>query len=702
MAREPGMKQGAAAVAPSWSRCRAIAMSTAVIVIPGVLLRRKLQVLACHLYRSAVRKALPRFANLFLVSLRAENGRIAQGVAAAGAAIAWIALSRLWEFIDRSVWATYVLPVGRDEDAGTWILDALRAQLAQSGADRLDALPRTDVERLESAVRTIELKSSRFVELSTQHVPLVPQIRKRAYRLCLAPTSDEKESRVHTVWVTEENQHVTMRFLQGCRGWIPTPWLNPAAAHTIAQTTVQRARQAFCTARCRHTNVYRFSVRLQRWQKDKPPPERLRDASFIAPSDAIDDCAAQQALADDAAEFFGLRQWYRERGIPYRRGFLLHGPPGCGKSYFVRKLASAVGVPIYVLDIGKASTMTNESLPAHMHAVESNAIVMLKNIDAFVGNRAMAGVSKELTFSGLLNVLDGALGANKGLLMVLTTNRFDRLRQDAQSADALLRPGRVSRLGHFGHPSAEQLRVYFKRLFIPHDGGDIATAHTRETEAWLAPAAEIFIQAIKEEFPNGASAPVVDGSSTALDKPADSTETQFNTVWCCPWSWQEAKGLLMQPAVRHVVQLSRPLASECNISVQANVGTRTEEARAAWAELIREFAENVQATRRARLAKKLEQHAVVMKRELRRPTDVASERQERERGASDAEALLHELSHPAVGLATEAALADEPALRRVVHLVAEQVPTPTIVMYTVIVLRISLTGTLTGFQHETV
>ena len=91
-----------------------------------------------------------------------------------------------------------------------------------------------------------------------------------------------------------------------------------------------------------------------------------------------------------------------------------------------------------------------------------------------------------------------------------------------------------------------------------------------------------------------------------------------------------------------------------------------------------------------------------MKRELRRPTDVASERQERERGASDAEALLHELSHPAVGLATEAALADEPALRRVVHLVAEQVPTPTIVMYTVIVLRISLTGTLTGFQHETV
>ena len=31
-----------------------------------------------------------------------------------------------------------------------------------------------------------------------------------------------------------------------------------------------------------------------------------------------------------------------------------------------RLLAGAVGVPIYVLDIGKASTMTNETLPAHI------------------------------------------------------------------------------------------------------------------------------------------------------------------------------------------------------------------------------------------------------------------------------------------------------------------------------------------------
>jgi hypothetical protein len=57
--------------------------------------------------------------------------------------------------------------------------------------------------------------------------------------------------------------HVTMQFLQGGRGWFPTPWMKSVAAHAIARRTVHRARQAFCTARALHTNVYR---------RPNPPP----------------------------------------------------------------------------------------------------------------------------------------------------------------------------------------------------------------------------------------------------------------------------------------------------------------------------------------------------------------------------------------------------------------------------------------------
>ena len=131
--------------------------------------------------------------------------------------------------------------------------------------------------------------------------------------------------------------------------------------------------------------------------------------------------------------------------------------------------------------------------------------------------------------------------------------------------------------------------------------------------------------------------------------------------WRCPWNFQEVKGLLMQPAAKQVVLLS-----------EHHVGGAV---RRPWAALIGDFARNVQATRRTRLSKTLEAHAAVLKRELRRPTDIEADRQERERGAEDARALLGELAHPAVaGLqAEEVWLAEEPALRRIAQLVREQV-----------------------------
>ena len=56
---------------------------------------------------------------LFLGSLRGEKGLVARGFAFAAAAAGWVGLSQTWEFIDRSIWATYSLPTGRDEEAGT-------------------------------------------------------------------------------------------------------------------------------------------------------------------------------------------------------------------------------------------------------------------------------------------------------------------------------------------------------------------------------------------------------------------------------------------------------------------------------------------------------------------------------------------------------------------------------------------------------
>ena len=54
--------------------------------------------------------------------------------------------------------------------------------------------------------------------------------------------------------------------------------------------------------------------------------------------DLLDNNVGEQ-LSKDVKEFIENPQWYTDRGIPYRRGYLLHGPPGCGKSSFIMALA---------------------------------------------------------------------------------------------------------------------------------------------------------------------------------------------------------------------------------------------------------------------------------------------------------------------------------------------------------------------------
>ena len=63
-------------------------------------------------------------------------------------------------------------------------------------------------------------------------------------------------------------------------------------------------------------------------------PRRKRPLSSVI----LDDELGENILAD-VKEFIHNPKWYVDRGIPYRRGYLLHGPPGCGKSSYITALA---------------------------------------------------------------------------------------------------------------------------------------------------------------------------------------------------------------------------------------------------------------------------------------------------------------------------------------------------------------------------
>lgn len=169
-------------------------------------------------------------------------------------------------------------------------------------------------------------------------------------------------------------------------------------------------------------------------------------------------------LLNDVRDFINNPGWYRDRGIPYRRGYLLHGPPGCGKTSFITALAGELEYSIAVLNISDRS-MSDDRLQHRLADAPENSIILLEDVDAAFVSRddnpqleaAYQGLNR-ITFSGLLNAIDGVT-STEGRILFMTTNYLDRL------DSALIRPGRVDLKQYVGHCSHIQLSKMFKRFY---------------------------------------------------------------------------------------------------------------------------------------------------------------------------------------------------------------------------------------------
>lgn len=73
-------------------------------------------------------------------------------------------------------------------------------------------------------------------------------------------------------------------------------------------------------------------------------------------------------------------------GIPYRRGYLLHGPPGSGKTSFIQALAGSLNYNICLMNLSERG-LTDDKLNHLLGLVPERSFVLLEDIDSAFNRR---------------------------------------------------------------------------------------------------------------------------------------------------------------------------------------------------------------------------------------------------------------------------------------------------------------------------
>lgn len=179
---------------------------------------------------------------------------------------------------------------------------------------------------------------------------------------------------------------------------------------------------------------------------------------------------AYQVLEKDLRHWLGSRDRLESQGWLWRRGWLLHGAPGNGKTHAATALAKKYG--LHLVSISPKLSDKDFGIYWKQIANYTPAMVVIDDIDDVIQGRDNIKDPKDgLAFSTLLNCLDGTNSIN-GVLTVISTNRLDaidpalgRPRDDTHWNQLSTRPGRLDRCVRFDNPDLAG-RIAIGRLLL--------------------------------------------------------------------------------------------------------------------------------------------------------------------------------------------------------------------------------------------
>lgn len=176
------------------------------------------------------------------------------------------------------------------------------------------------------------------------------------------------------------------------------------------------------------------------------------------------------SLYEECKRWIKSEDWYRKKMIPWRRGFLLYGKPGTGKTSLVRAIAQDLDLPVCYFDL--ASMSNGEFITSWRELMNTvPCIALLEDVDVvFQGRENRLGEDGGgLTFDCLLNCLSG-IEQSDGVLVFVTTNRIEDLDpalgvSEEWDSEMSTRPGRIDRAIELKELDEECRRNIAERIF---------------------------------------------------------------------------------------------------------------------------------------------------------------------------------------------------------------------------------------------
>ena len=249
-----------------------------------------------------------------------------------------------------------------------------------------------------------------------------------------------------------------------CRlvNWIPGEVLERMARSAGFQVRVRGEAQ--------NDNV---ETRAEERQKpDKIAPPALPEGRFVLTGNP----RLEAFFNDNIVDIVLHREQYARMGISFPGATILHGPPGCGKTYSVEKLCEYLGWKRFNIDSGTIGSSYIHDTSKKIAAVFQDAIkcapsiLVIDEMESFLSSRDMAGPSGLHHMEEVAEFLRRIPEAvEAGVLIFAMTNLIDRI------DPAILRRGRFDHIIEITMPSAEEVESLLVAKFanLPTEEIDI-------------------------------------------------------------------------------------------------------------------------------------------------------------------------------------------------------------------------------------